>query len=121
MNTSIYIAGPMTGYKEYNFPAFYKAEEELRSWGWRPINPARVDEEAGFDPLAASTEDLHKHIQELVSRDLSLIIKDCAAIYMLKGWENSNGARTEWQTALWLQMHKPFDILYESSIRFPTV
>ena len=39
----IYIAGPMRGYPEFNFPAFYAAEERLRARGHAVFNPARRD------------------------------------------------------------------------------
>lgn len=117
MNTSIYIAGPMTGYKEFNFPAFYAAEDMLRGWGWRPINPAKLDEQGGFNPKGEVA--IHEW-RDMVHRDLSAITKNAGAIFMLKGWEDSQGARTEWNNAIWLRKRVPFDILYESSIRFPS-
>ncbi|MFG9313326.1 DUF4406 domain-containing protein [Pseudomonas aeruginosa] len=36
----IYIAGPMTGYKDYNFPAFNAQAEALRGLGYHVENPA---------------------------------------------------------------------------------
>lgn len=37
----LYIAGPMTGLPEFNYPAFFKAEEKLASLGYDTLNPAR--------------------------------------------------------------------------------
>jgi hypothetical protein len=31
---SIYVAGPMTGIKEFNFPAFFASQKMLESQGW---------------------------------------------------------------------------------------
>jgi len=38
---SIYIAGPMTGYPEFNFPAFDAARDYLER-DWNVISPASV-------------------------------------------------------------------------------
>jgi len=35
----LYIAGPMTGKKDFNYPAFNKAEKELRNAGFDVANP----------------------------------------------------------------------------------
>ena len=44
MGDKVYIAGPMSGYEEFNFPAFNKAEELLRkSYGYEHVvNPAKL-------------------------------------------------------------------------------
>ncbi len=39
----IYLAGPMTGLPDYNFPAFMKAAAYLRSQGAIVFNPAEND------------------------------------------------------------------------------
>lgn len=39
----VYIAGPMTGLPEFNFPLFFEAEELLKGHGFEVINPARED------------------------------------------------------------------------------
>lgn len=36
----VYIAGPMTGLPEFNYPTFFAAEEYLRSHGAKVMNPA---------------------------------------------------------------------------------
>ena len=41
----VYIAGPMRGIDDDNFPAFYEAEETLKKQGvYEVLNPARMDE-----------------------------------------------------------------------------
>ena len=37
----IYIAGPMTGLPDSNYPAFHAAEARLQALGHEPHNPAR--------------------------------------------------------------------------------
>jgi len=104
---TIYVAGPMRGYEEFNYPAFYEAERILESIGWDVVNPAKMDAEEldkkeGVDPL---TFDAHKNAEDqetlrhLLSRDLEAVAKKCTAIYMLDGWEESRGALAEWQLA----------------------
>lgn len=39
----IYIAGPMTGLRELNFPAFNAEAARLRAAGWEVLNPAEIN------------------------------------------------------------------------------
>ena len=55
MSKSIYIAGPMTGYPEFNFPEFFKAQAELEEQGWKVFNPASKDSEKTLDAEAVKT------------------------------------------------------------------
>ena len=36
----LYIAGPMSGLPEWNYPAFHAAEAQLRAAGYETLNPA---------------------------------------------------------------------------------
>ena len=90
---AIYIAGPMRGYPRNNHDAFDRAEEMLISKKvWKPINPAKVDRDFGVDPSDDMTK---KDLREALRRDANLIFDDCECIYMLRGWEKSEGARME--------------------------
>ena len=40
---TIYVAGPMRGYENYNYPAFDRCSRVLREQGWNAINPAELD------------------------------------------------------------------------------
>ena len=42
----IYVAGPMTGHPELNFPAFHAAATELRALGHHVENPAEINADA---------------------------------------------------------------------------
>ena len=42
---TIYVAGPMRGYEDFNYPAFHEAERILESIGWDVVNPAKMDAE----------------------------------------------------------------------------
>jgi len=104
MKAKCYLAGPMTGYRGFNFPAFYTAEKALRDTGWEVLNPARMDQEAGFDP--AKWDGNPVALRETVRRDvlaiLSLRVEDGDAIVMMPHWQWSLGARCEWALAKWL-------------------
>ena len=84
MSDKVYIAGPMSGYEEFNFPAFNRVEELLReSYGYKHVvNPAKLH----------STTDLPW--VEFLKQDLRELI-DCDAVFLLKGWEKSRGATLE--------------------------
>ena len=45
----VYIAGPMSGIPEWNFPAFYQVEEALLALGLETVNPAALDDAGHFE------------------------------------------------------------------------
>jgi len=45
--TTIYIAGPMSGLPEFNYPAFFAAAEQLTAAGYDVLNPARPEGREG--------------------------------------------------------------------------
>ena len=79
----LYIAGPMTGLPEFNYPAFFDAAALLESVGHEPINPARTDGREGckgwLDYMRCSLRD----------------IADCDGVATLPGWGDSRGAALE--------------------------
>lgn len=97
----IYLAGPMSGYDNYNFPAFYDAEDELKKQGWEVINPARLDEEAGYSPISPDFVMDDAFLLGAAKRDLMGVI-DCDAVAMLPNWDKSKGALAEFAVAKWL-------------------
>ena len=102
-----YLAGPMSGYSMHNFPGFFTAEKALRDTGWTVLNPARMDQEAGFEPAKWERDGKNPvALREVVRRDveaiLSLRVEDGDAIVMMPHWQWSLGARCEWALAKWL-------------------
>lgn len=111
MEDNIYIAGPMTGYPEFNFPAFFQAETRLKKYGWNVFNPARNDHAMGINVIGTTgkREEIPTFdIRRAMSWDMQRICES-AAIYMLQNWEDSPGARAEHALAVALQLQ----IIYE--------
>lgn len=104
----IYIAGPMRGIPEFNFPAFKEASAILRAEGHEVFSPAEKDNEKhGCDISAGNTtgseeEAEKKHgfsLRDALGMDLAWICKEADAIALLPGWEASKGVRAELATA----------------------
>nr|DAP02198.1 MAG TPA: N-deoxyribosyltransferase [Caudoviricetes sp.] len=97
MKETVFIAGPMTGKSNYNFEAFDNAESYLKCLGYRVVNPANMGrtalEKHGEVPYGSPA------YKELLAATMKAVTQsDC--IYMLKGWENSRGAKQELSTAI---------------------
>lgn len=119
MTKSVYIAGPMTGYPEFNFPLFNTVAAKLRADGWTVYNPAEKESEKGLDKEARVTGDARKAIEngfdfrEVYLWDIEKVINS-DAIYMLPGWESSPGAVGEHSVAVAMRRHYPeYQIMYE--------
>ncbi|MDR0771286.1 MAG: DUF4406 domain-containing protein [Burkholderiales bacterium] len=82
----IYISGPMTGFAEWNFPAFHAEAARLRALGYDVINPAEINQDQNISWRDALRNDLK-----------ALLI--CDTIAMLEGWQNSDGAHLEMHVA----------------------
>jgi hypothetical protein len=97
----IYIAGPMRGMENCNYPEFYKAEEDLnRKNIYQVVNPARMDDDSGLGQMSDYKNALKRDIDEIFEVD---------SMYMLRGWEKSEGARVEHALAVYLGLY----ILYQ--------
>lgn len=96
---TIYIAGPMRGYPKFNFDAFHSAERMLSAFYHLDVlNPARIDEEDGFDPNNDEVTDAM--MEKFIRRDFECIMR-ADAIALLPGWEKSKGATAEHGLARW--------------------
>lgn len=78
----IYLAGPMSGMPEFNWPVFKRAAKELREAG----------EEVRCPTESGATHETSYH--ECLKADLGLLL-ECNAIALLPGWRVSKGATLE--------------------------
>ena len=95
----VYVAGPMRGIKDFNFPAFDEASAYLRRLGATVVNPADHDREMGFEGIGMTG---HEPLTDREDFDLKATLKwdleqvaDSDAVAVLEGWENSSGAKAE--------------------------
>jgi len=107
----VYLAGPMRGYKDFNFPAFFAAAEKFKAEGHEVFNPAEADlEEFGTVEnvqklYEADPEKLKRHVMK---KDLLWLLDHAEAIAMLPGWEKSFGANVEFVLAEYLKLKQIF-------------
>jgi len=73
----MYISGPITGLKQ-----FAQAAKQIEAFGHEPVNPCdnRLPENPSWEDYMVA--------------DIIMLFK-CDGIYLLKGWEDSKGARIE--------------------------
>ena len=87
----LYVAGPMTGLPDYNYPAFDGAAALLAERGYPVENPAE-NEQLFKDRVSPP------HYTEYLRAGLAQLLR-CDGVATLEGWWNSGGARWEVQTA----------------------
>jgi hypothetical protein len=84
----------MTGYPEWNFPAFADAAERLRAIGYTVVSPAEEDLSSGFDPLAPVAQYTPAMYQAAMRKDIGHVLAS-DGVAVLPGWGKSRGARVE--------------------------
>lgn len=101
----VYVAGPMTGYDEWNYPAFVEAARTLRRLGYDVVSPHELHD-----------EDMTRPFDWYLRRDLAALVT-CDAIVLLPGWAESRGAKLEHMVAMGLDM--PVHIYLDGGIIVP--
>ena len=86
----LYLAGPMSGIQECNYPAFARNARFLREAGYEVVNPADSQLHAA-------------HYVDFLREDLRNML-DCEGVAVLPEWEFSAGARNEVMVAGLLRM-----------------
>jgi Domain of unknown function (DUF4406) len=105
---ALYLAGPMRGLPEFNFPTFLLVGATLRQAGFTVFDPAEYDVSNGFDYHGLTgNEDLSElgfDLRDALATDLEFIARKADGVAVLPGWEQSKGARAEVATALALSL-----------------
>ncbi|MCK9606229.1 MAG: DUF4406 domain-containing protein [Methylomonas sp.] len=82
----IYLAGPMSGIADFNYPAFNHAAEQLRAKGFVVENPAE-----NTPPICNSWPGYMRiALRQMLT---------CDMVVFLPGWRQSKGAQLERQVA----------------------
>ena len=85
----LYLAGPMSGYPDRNFPAFHKAAAMLRACGYEVVSPAEINAEHQY--ALNPTAELRA---ECMRRDIEALMQ-CDGVATLMNWQRSKGAQCE--------------------------
>lgn len=83
----IYLSGPITGALDYQ-RKFNLAEIRLKDAGYSVVNPAKCN-------CSLPVDTKHEEFMHVCFAQMDL----CDAVYMLKGWDKSNGCRQEFEYA----------------------
>jgi DNA-binding CsgD family transcriptional regulator len=78
----VYLAGPMTGLPDKNYPAFHRFAASLRASGYEVVSPAEIHAVGDVDWITAMRADIAQ-------------IVTCSHIALMPGYEKSRGASLE--------------------------
>lgn len=107
---TLYLAGPMSGYPQFNYPEFHRIAKELREAGYKIISPAEEDSpemqvEAmksgdglvdGKMPIDNPDKTITgENWGQVLARDIRLIFDKCDGVVAMPTWGKSRGARLE--------------------------
>lgn len=95
MERRAYVAGPMTGYDDFNRQKFAEAAAYVREVvGWEVVTPIELSEAAGkvWTVPTDTPEERHKYIRADIAE---LIDERTTDIVLIDGWKGSAGANLE--------------------------
>ena len=106
----VYLAGPMSGIPQFNFPAFFAAADRLRAKGHEVFNPAEEDIKRSGNGWWENSDGSHRNLpegityRECLRHDLNWILDHAEGIALLPGWEKSKGVAAEHALAVALNL-----------------
>ena len=83
MDNHVYIAGPMSGLPDHNYPEFNRMATVLEKMGYEVLNPATI-----------ANGDTSKPYNFYIRESLKMI-SNASMVVFLNGWEKSKGANLE--------------------------
>lgn len=92
----VYVSGKMNGVSDYNRWKFNNLSKRLEEAGFHAVNPIEIGDSIATPEEINATPELFERVLEA---DIAALRK-CDAIFMLRGWETSEGARMELRVAL---------------------
>jgi hypothetical protein len=94
-----YLAGPMSGFPQFNIPLFDLVSLHLRDQYWDVISPAELDDPEFREMCLASKTGTEligdKTWGDLLARDVKIVADQVTGLILLPGWTRSRGARLE--------------------------
>ncbi|CAB4183405.1 Protein of unknown function DUF4406 [uncultured Caudovirales phage] len=94
----VYVAGPMSGIPDFNYPAFRAASKDLRERGYVVTDPVEIDDQVGVVGIIDDAAGLisARGWVDCLSRDIQILCDpEISAVVVLPGWEKSKGAKLE--------------------------
>lgn len=93
-----YLAGPMTGYENYNYPAFDKTQGQLTNAGVLVSSPHTIPW-----PQDVSVMDPEDLWRSMMKKAFYMLLA-CDGLILMRGWIASKGASAEYSLAASLKM-----------------
>jgi hypothetical protein len=98
-----YLAGPMRGIEDFNYPLFNAVAAWLTKRGYKIENPAQTD-----GAVSERASQAKNPLSVYMERDLADVAKT-DAVFVLPGWEDSEGANIE-VTIAWMLQHPVYSL-----------
>ena len=102
IGTTVYLAGKMRGVRYMNFIEFFRWHDIMERSGYVVLNPAAHDVERFFRPWYKKLVSFlirsliwRSWYESVMRYDLKLIRDKADWLFVLKGWETSEGANRE--------------------------
>lgn len=112
----LYLAGPMRGIPEFNFPVFHNTAAKLRAAGYEVFSPA----EKGLEKHAEANQESLAFRRAVFKLDTAWIAEHADGVALMPGWSGSKGATAEDALAIAIGLPSlPVYIWLERAARVP--